>query len=111
MFEGDQEPRYLGYEFPREEEASNSAKELDRRFSGRELKGLRVYKIRWNGNYLVEATFPSDVPDSRLQDARALLGEVGTPVHPDDLRDYKQATESGFGSLPEWIKKFFGQRY
>lgn len=110
MFEGDQEARYVGYEFPQEEVAGDAAKELDRRFTGRELKGLRVYRVRWSGNYLVEAAFAPDVPDSRLQDARALLGESGTPVHPDDLRDYKKATESGFEGLPEWIKKFFGQR-
>lgn len=111
MFEGDQEPRYVGYEFPLEEDAGNAAKELDRRFTGRELTGLRVYRVRWSGNYLVEAAFAPDVPDSRLQDARALLGEAGTPVHPDDLRDYKTATESGVGSLPAWLRKFFGQRY
>ena len=111
MFEGAREPRYLGYEFPREEDAGDSAKELDRRFTGQELKGLRVYRVRWSGNYLVEAAFAPDVPDSRLQDARALLGEAGTPVHPDDLRDYKQATEAGSRGLPEWIKKFLGWRY
>ncbi len=109
MFEGDREPRSLGYEFAREEDASNLAMELDRRFTGRELKGLRVYRVRWSGNYLVEANFAGDISDSRIQDARALLGEAGTPVHPDDLRDYKQATETG--SLPEWLRKFFGQRY
>lgn len=110
MFEGGQEPRSVGYEFPTEDGASEAAKELDRRFTGRELKGLRVYRVRWSGNYLVEATFAPDVPDSRLQDVRALLGEAGIPVHPEDLRDYKQATESGFGSLPDWIRKWFGQR-
>ena len=111
MFEADQEPHYLGYEFSREEDASNQARELDRLFTGRELKGLRVYRVRWSGNYLVEAAFAADVPDSRVQDARALLGEAGTPVHPDDLRDYKQATEAGVGGLPAWIRKWFGQRY
>ncbi|CAN5633905.1 hypothetical protein BH24ACT20_BH24ACT20_08140 [soil metagenome] len=111
MFEGDREPRSIGYEFSHEDDASNSAKELDRRFTGRELKGLRVYRVRWSGNYLVEATFAPDIEESRIQDARALLGEAGTPVHEDDLRDYKQATEAGSSGLPEWIKKFFGQRY
>ena len=111
MFESDQEPRSVGYEFPREEEARNSATDLDRRFTERELKSLRVYRVRWSGNYLVEATFARDISDSRIQDARALLGEAGTPVHPDDLRDYKQATEAGSGGLPEWIRKLFGQRY
>ena len=38
-----------------------------------------------NGNYLVEAVFANDIPDPRLEDARALLGELGAPVHPDDL--------------------------
>ncbi len=111
MFDSDQEPRSVGYEFAREEDARNSATELDRRFTGRELKGLRIYRVRWSGNYLVEATFAGDIPDSRVQDARALLGEAGTPVHPDDLRDYKQATEAGGGGLPDWIRKLFGQRY
>ena len=111
MYEADQEPRSVGYEFAREEDARNSATELDRRFTRRELKGLRVYRVRWSGKYLVEATFAGDIPDSRVQDARALLGEAGTPVHPDDLRDYKQATEAGSGGLPEWLRRFFGQRY
>ncbi|MDQ4106894.1 MAG: hypothetical protein M3157_06960 [Actinomycetota bacterium] len=111
MFESDQEPRFVGYEFAREEDARYSATELDRRFTGRELRGLRIYRVRWSGNYLVEATFAGDVPDSRVQDARALLGEAGTPVHPDDLRDYKRATEAGGSGLPGWIRKFFGQRY
>lgn len=111
MFESDQEPRPVGYEFTREEEARNSATELDRRFTGQELKGLRVYRVRWSGNYLVEATFAGGIPDSRVQDARALLGEGGTPVHPEDLKDYKRATESESGSLPGWIRKFFGQHY
>ena len=56
MFEGDQEARYVGYEFPQEEFAGDVAKELDRRFTGRELKGLRVYRVRWSGNYLGAAT-------------------------------------------------------
>ena len=83
----------LGYEFAREDEARGSAAELDRRFADRELKGLRIYRVRWNGNYLVEAVFADDTTDSRLQDARALLGEAGVPVHPDDLEDYKKATD------------------
>jgi hypothetical protein len=111
MFESDREPHSVGYEFSLEEDARNSATELDRRFSERELKGLRVYRVRWSGNYLVEATFAGDIPDSRVQDARALLGEAGTPVHPDDLSDYKQATEAGSRNLPEWLRRFFGPRY
>jgi hypothetical protein len=98
----------LGYEFAREEEARGAATELDRRFAERELKGLRIYRVRWNDNYLVEAVFSDDTPDSRLQDARALLGESGAPVHPDDLRDYKRATEEGGGALPGWIRRLFG---
>lgn len=101
----------LGYEFAREDEARGSAAELDRRFADRELKGLRIYRVRWNGNYLVEAVFADDTTDSRLQDARALLGEAGVPVHPDDLEDYKQATDEGGAGLPDWIRRFFGGRY
>jgi hypothetical protein len=52
----------LGYEFARETEAQNHAIELDRRFEREELLGLRVYRIRWNGNYLVEATFAQNIP-------------------------------------------------
>ena len=99
----------LGYEFAREGEAQNHAAELDRRFTREELLGLRVYRIRWNGNYLVEATFADGIPDSRLDDARALLGESGVAVHPDDLLDYKRATEGGAG-LPGWMRRFFGGR-
>ena len=99
----------LGYEFAREEEARGAAAELDRRFAQGELTGLRIYRVRWNGNYLVEAVFSGDTPESRLQDARALLGESGAPVHPDDLRDYIKATEEGpGGGLPRWIRRFFG---
>jgi hypothetical protein len=100
----------LGYEFAREEEARGAAAELDRRFADRELKGLRVYRVRWNGNYLVEAVFSEDAPESRLRDARALLGESGAPVHPDDLRDYISATQEGRlgGGLPDWIRRLFG---
>jgi hypothetical protein len=86
----------LGYEFAREDEARGSAAELDRRFADRELKGLRIYRVRWNGNYLVEAVFADDTTDSRLQDARALLGE---------------ATDEGGAGLPDWIRRFFGGRY
>ena len=93
---------FLGYEFAREDEAQNHAAELDRRFTREELLGLR----RWNGNYLVEATFAPGVPDSRVNDARALLGESGIAVHPDDLIDYKRATEGG--GLPGWMRRFFG---
>jgi hypothetical protein len=98
----------LGYEFAREDEARSAAADLDRRFTERELRGLRIYRVRWNGNYLVEALFAQDTPDARLQDARALLGESGTPVHPDDLDDYKRATEEAGGSLPSWIRRIFG---
>lgn len=99
----------LGYEFGREREARDSAAELDRRFTEGELVGLRIYRVRWNGNYLVEAVFSEGIPDSRLANARALLGELGAPVHPDDLDDYKRATEEGFGGLPEWLRRFFGR--
>jgi len=99
----------LGYEFAREEEARGAAAELDRRFAPGELMGLRIYRVRWNGNYLVEAVFSDETPDPRLRDARALLGESGAPVHPDDLRDYKKATEEGLRSgLPNWIRRLFG---
>ena len=101
----------LGYEFAREDEARGVAAELDRRFTDRELTGLRIYRVRWNGNYLVEAVFANDTTDSRLQDARALLGESGVPVHPNDLDDYKKATEEGAAGLPDWIRRFFGGRY
>ena len=102
-------PFSLGYEFAREEEARSAAAELDRRFVGRELTGLRIYRVRWNGNYLVEAVFSDDTPDSSLQDARALLGESGAPVHPEDLTDYKRATErGGEAGLPDWIRRLFG---
>ena len=105
------EPHSLGYEFAQEDEARSAAAELDRRFADRELKGLRIYRVRWNGNYLVEAVFADDTTDSRLQDARALLGEAGVPVHPDDLEDYKKATDEGGAGLPDWIRRFFGGRY
>ena len=99
----------LGYEFGREEEARDSAAELDRRFTEAELTGLRIYRVRWNGNYLVEAVFSEGIPGSRLEDARALLGELGIPVHPDDLDDYKRATGEGFGRLPDWLRRLFGR--
>ena len=101
----------LGYEFAREDEARSAAVELDRSFDERELTGLRVYRVRWNGNYLVEAVFSDDAADARLQDARALLGESGAPVHPDDLKDYKRATEEGGAGLPGWIRRLLGRRY
>lgn len=101
-----QENRSLGYEFASENEARNHAAELDRRFTTEELLALRVYRIRWNGNYLVEATFAGGTPDSRVDDARALLGESGVAVHQDDLSDYKRATEGGV--LPAWMRRFFG---
>ncbi len=96
----------LGYEFAREREARDHAAELDRRYTREEMPGLRVYRVRWNGNYLVEATFAGSVPDSRVDDARALLGEYGVPVHPDDLVDYKRASEEG--GMPGWFRRFFG---
>jgi len=96
----------LGYEFVREEEARTAASDLDRRFTQTELTGLRIFRVRWNGNYLVEAAFSDTTPESRLHDARALLGESGTPVHPDDLTDYKKATQEG-SSLPNWLRRFF----
>ena len=97
----------LGYEFAREEEARTAASSLDRRFTETELSGLRIYRVRWNGNFLVEATFANDTPEARLEDARALLGESGIPVHPDDLEDYKRATQQS-ATLPPWLRRFFG---
>ena len=102
-------PSTLGYEFAREEEARAAASDLDRRFTQDELAGLRIYRVRWNGNYLVEAAFSNETPEARLQDASALLGESGIQVHPDDLADYKRATDEGAG-LPDWLKRFFGGR-
>lgn len=99
----------VGYEFEREQEARESAVELDRRFSGDELSGLRIYRVRWNGDYIVEAAFPQGLSADRVGDARAILGESGSPVHPDDLADYKEAMEAGgSGPLPGWLRKFFG---
>ena len=100
----------LGYEYAREAEARDAAAELDRRFGEGELVGLRIHRIRWNNNFLVEAVFSEGTPGPRVADARALLGESGTPVHPDDLSDYKKATEEGAGDLPGWIRRFFGGR-
>jgi hypothetical protein len=97
----------LGYEFAREEEARAAASDLDRRFTQNELAGLRIYRVRWNGNYLVEAAFSEDIPEARLKDAVALLGESGIPVHPDDLADYNRATDEPT-YLPEWLRRFFG---
>jgi hypothetical protein len=99
-------PSSLGYEFAREEEARDAASNLDRRFTESELSGLRIYRVRWNGNYLVEAAFSKYTPETRLHDARAILGESGIPVHPDDLADYKRATREGPG-LPDWLRRFF----
>lgn len=99
----------VGYEFEREEDARESAAELDRRFSRDELSGLRIYRVRWNDDFIVEATFPYGLSRDRVADARAILGEAGSPVHPDDLADYKRAMESGAsGPLPGWLRKFFG---
>ena len=103
------EPRSLGYEFARESEARTHAAELDRRYTKEELLSLRVYRIRWNGNYLVEAAFAQDIPEQHIDDARALLGESGNAVHPDDLLDYKRATDTDFGVLPSWIRRLLGR--
>ena len=111
--QGGRDPRHsssLGYEFAREEEARAAAADLDRRFSERELAGLRIYRVRWSGNYIVEAAFPRETPDARLEDARALLGESGRPVHPDDLADYKRATTAETGALSDWVRRLFGGR-
>lgn len=101
--------RSLGYEYAREDQARAAASDLARRFPEEELAGLRIYRVRWNDNFLVEATFSDGTPESRLQDARALLGESGRPVHPDDLDDYKRATEAG-DILPGWLRRLFGER-
>ena len=101
-----EKPRSLGYEFAREREARDHAAALDRRYTREEMPGLRVYRVRWNGNYLVEATFAVGVAEGRVNDARALLGESGVPVHPDDLIDYKRASEEG--GMPGWFRRFFG---
>ncbi|CAN5658736.1 hypothetical protein BH24ACT18_BH24ACT18_17530 [soil metagenome] len=108
MSERGAEPVSLGYHFAREEEARAAAADLDRRFDDRELTGLRIYRVRWNNDFMVEATFPSGIPPSRIEDARALLGESGAPVHPDDLKDYKKATQEGPGGLPGWVRRLFG---
>jgi hypothetical protein len=102
------EPIPVGYEFAREEEARAAATDLDRRFAREELTGLRIYRVRWNDNFIVEAVFPPSTPGARLEDARALLAESGRPVHPDDLADYKRATEAGVGPLPNWFRRLFG---
>ena len=99
-------PSSLGYEYAREEEARTAASNLDRRFTETDLSGLRIYRVRWNGNYLVEAAFAERTPERRVADARALLGESGVPVHPDDRTDYKRATEEG--GFPGWFRRFFG---
>lgn len=103
----DSAPVSLGYEFAREEEARAAAADLDRRFPETELMGLRIYRVRWNDNFIVEAAFEENTSEGRLHDARALLGEAGTPVHPDDLADYKRATPEG-RNLPGWFRRFFG---
>ena len=108
MPDGNEDPVSLGYEFAREEEARAAASDLDRRFDDRELTGLRIYRVRWNNDFIVEATFPPGIPSPRLEDARALLGESGAPVHPDDLKDYKKATQEGPGGLPGWVRRLFG---
>ena len=111
--EGGQYPREqpsLGYEFGREEEARATASDLDRRFTEQELTGLRIYRVRWNGNFIIEAAFSTSTPDFRIEDARALLGEAGRPVHPDDLADYKRATLEGAGGLSGWFRRFFSGR-
>lgn len=100
----------LGYEFSTEEQARSSASELDHLFDREELVGLRVYRVRWNGNYLVEATFSPEARESRLSDARALLGEVGAPVHQEDLEDYKRASQEGSSGVPDWLRRLFGPR-
>jgi hypothetical protein len=111
MADPEQKVRSIGYEFAREQEARGCAAELERRFTEQEIMGLRIYRVRWNGDYLVEATFGQDVPERRVQDARAILGELGAPVHPDDLEDYKRATMAGFNEgLPTWIRRLFGGR-
>ena len=108
QYRGD-ENRSVGYEFGREEDARNTARELDRSFTQQEMVGLRIYRVRWNGNYLLEAAFSTGTPDSRLADARAILGESGNAVHPDDLSDYKKAMEEGNNPvLPDWIRRLFG---
>ncbi len=100
----------VGYEFERESEAREAAAELDRRFSRDEVSGLRVYRVRWNNDFIVEVEFPYGLSADRVADARAVLGEAGSPVHPDDLKDYKRAMESGAtGSLPGWLRKLFGE--
>lgn len=107
-YRSDRDHKSLGYEFQTETAAQLCARELDRRFSQGELVGLRVYRVRWNSNYLVEAAFSVDAPDSRVESARAILGEAGNPVHPEDLDDYKKASGEG-GNLPGWIKRLFGR--
>ncbi len=108
MAERPEDPVSLGYQFAREEEARAAAADLDRRFDERELTGLRIYRVRWNNDFMVEATFPPGISPSRIEDARALLGESGAPVHPDDLKDYKRATQEGPGGLPGWVRRLFG---
>lgn len=105
----DQREQSIGYEFEDETVARQAAAELDRRFDRDELSGLKIYRVRWNDDFIVEAVFAYGLSESRIADARATLGETGSPVHPDDLRDYKRAMESGAtGPLPGWVRKLFG---
>lgn len=109
MQSGGRRDEIVGYEFEREEDARETAAELDRRFDRDELVELRIYRVRWNENFIVEAAFSYGLSEDRVSDARAILGEAGNPVHPDDLRDYKRAMEAGAtGPLPGWLRKFFG---
>lgn len=100
----------LGYEFATEMEARNVGAELNRRFNSAELVTLGIYRIRWNGNYLLEAVFAKDIPDQRVKDAQALMGESGVQVHPDDLKDYKLATRrrTEHGDMFRWFRRFMG---
>lgn len=105
MMQSDSGPA-LGYQYATEEAASAAARELDRRFTGTELAGLRIYRVRWNDDYLVEAVFDRKISESRLEDARALLGETGAAVHPDDLSDYRTATQSRQrGGIIGWLRR------
>src|SRR5215213_8570693 len=71
-------PSTLGYEFAREEEARAAASDLDRRFTHNELAGLRIYRVRWNGNYLVEAAFSDETPEARLASRYTLTTSLTT---------------------------------
>lgn len=109
MESGGRRDEVVGYVFEREEEARECAAELDRHFGQDEIAELRIYRVRWNEDFIVEATFHYGLPRGRIADARAILGESGGPVHPDDLRDYKRAMQAGAtGPVPGWLKKLFG---